>query len=204
MAITNYSELNTSIVNFMDDSDLSAYIPDFISLAESEIKADLELIETSTIATASTSTTDQYVALPDYFSSPIRLHINYNDEIYEVKFTTPDGLNRKFTSNAQRPTYVSVVDGQLEFNCVSDQAYEIELLYHKLTSIDGTTNTTNEVFPLYLNCYLYGALKHGAIFVKEDSSIYERQYEIFIEKIKLKNRRKKYPAPLRATTRYSK
>ena len=34
MAITTYSELKTSIANFLDRDDLTSVIPDFISLAE--------------------------------------------------------------------------------------------------------------------------------------------------------------------------
>jgi len=200
---TNYTELKTSIADFLDDAELTSYIPDFIRLAEAEIKADLDLIETESIITDSTSTTDHYLSLPTYFSSPIRMHINYSGEQYPVKFTTPEGLNDRYTTAEQMPRYVSLVDGQFEFNAISDQAYEVEILYNKLTTLDGTS-LTNEIFPTFLNCYLYGALKHGAIFIKEDESTYERQYEIFIGKISKKNRKKKHPRPLRATTRYSK
>jgi len=207
--IANYSDLNTEIANFIDIGSMTADIPLFIQLAEGEIKSDLDLVETQAIATANTSITSQMLSLPLYFSSPVRLHINVTDangaiSKYPVKFTTPDGLSSHYSSTAQRPRYAAVVDGQLQFNCISDVVYETEFLYNKLTSLDGTTNTTNEIFPIFLNCYLYGALKHAAIFSQEDSDIYERQYDIFIAKIKKKNKKKKYPGPLRANTRYSK
>ena len=207
--ITQYSELKTEIANYIDYDSLTADIPLFIQLAETEIKSDLDLVDSQAIATADTSTSSQYLALPSYFSSSIRMHINVTDsngnvEQYPVTFTTAEGLNSYYTSTAQRPRYVAIVDGQLEFNCVPDDAYEIEFLYNKLTSLDGTTNTTNELFPTFLNCYLYGALKHAALFVQEDETNYERQYEVFIKKIKRQNKKKKFPAPLRPNTRYSK
>jgi len=201
--ITNYTELNTEIANVLDYSSLTADIPLFIQLAETEIKADLDLIESQAIATASTSTTSQYLALPTYYANPIRAHINYSDEQYSITFTTAEGLNKRWTSSNRMPKYVAVVDGQLEFDCVPDQAYEVEFLYNKLTTLDATS-LTNEIFPTFLNCYLYGALKHAAIFIKDDHTIYQGQYEYFVNKIKNKNKKKKYPAPLRPNTRYSK
>ena len=42
MAITNYTDLQTSIANFLARSDLTAQIPDFIKLAEVRLSRELE------------------------------------------------------------------------------------------------------------------------------------------------------------------
>ena len=41
MAISTYTELKTSIANFLNRDDLTATIPDFISLAESSINNEI-------------------------------------------------------------------------------------------------------------------------------------------------------------------
>lgn len=208
MALADYNDLTTEIANWVDMPTSQLTEADYITLAEADIKADLDLFETQGIETADLSTSSHYLALPDYFSSPIRMHINVTDSNgnvtqYPVTFTTADGLNKFYTTNTERPRYVAVIDGQFEFNCTPDDTYEVELLFNKLTTLDGTT-LTNEIFPTFLNCYLYGALKHAAIYLKDDHTEYERQYEIFIKKIIKKNKRKKFPHPLRPNTRYSK
>ena len=54
MAIATYTDLQTSIANFLARSDLTAQIPDFIALAEASMSRELETRSQEKRATAST------------------------------------------------------------------------------------------------------------------------------------------------------
>lgn len=207
MAITTYTELQTALSNWFDDSGIAvAQYQECITLCEGDLKADTDLIETEVRATASLSTSSRYLSLPANYISGKRMRLidpDDTDLVYQITFTTPKGIEGVYTTESFRPTVVSVSDGQFEFNSIPDKTYTSEFLYSRIAALSGS-NATNEVFPNFLNAYLFGSLKYAAIYAKEDPLVYERQYEIFIDKIMMKNKRKKYPSPLKARSRYVK
>lgn len=205
MSITTYAELQTAITNWFDDADLAtARIQECITLCEGDLQADVDLIETEVRANATCSTTSRYLALPANYISGKRFRlIDPSDSslVYFVDFTTPNGINNKYTTSQVLPEYVSVNDGQFEFNSIPDKAYTAQYLYSRLVPLSGS-NTTNELMPSFMNAYLFGTLKYASIFSKEDPTGYEAEYNKFVKKIQAKNKRKKYPSPLRARSRY--
>ena len=67
MALTNYTELKASIADFLNRDDLTAVIPDFITLAESGMNREVRHWRMETRKTAVLDT--QYTALPTDFLS---------------------------------------------------------------------------------------------------------------------------------------
>ncbi len=65
MAITTYSELQSAVADWLNRSDLTARIPDFITLAETRINRDLRAREQQVIATANVDT--PFFAIPGDF-----------------------------------------------------------------------------------------------------------------------------------------
>ena len=43
MALANYADLTASVANWLNRTDLTAIIPDFVAMAESDISRDLRL-----------------------------------------------------------------------------------------------------------------------------------------------------------------
>ena len=54
MAISNYSELKAAIADWLDRSDLTDSIPDFITLAETRHRRDFKIRRMETRVTANT------------------------------------------------------------------------------------------------------------------------------------------------------
>ena len=73
MALTSYAELQTSIAEFLNRDDLTAKIPDFITLAEAQMNAELRHWRMEKRATASLDS--QYTAVPLDFIQPVRFSI---------------------------------------------------------------------------------------------------------------------------------
>ena len=67
MALTNYSDLKTTVANYLGRSDLTNQIPDFISLAETRLNRVLRVRQMLQTATATTTANDATVGLPSDF-----------------------------------------------------------------------------------------------------------------------------------------
>ena len=67
MAITTYSDLKTTVANYLARSDLTSVIPDFIQLAEYRLQRDLRIRQMLVVATASTTAGDSTLGLPTDF-----------------------------------------------------------------------------------------------------------------------------------------
>ncbi len=63
MAISTYAELKTGIANWLDRTDLTDKIPDFIALAESRHRRDFKIRRMETRVTANTIADTEYYSL---------------------------------------------------------------------------------------------------------------------------------------------
>tara|TARA_R110000796_G_scaffold214800_1_gene330733 strand:- start:9423 stop:10049 length:627 start_codon:yes stop_codon:yes gene_type:complete len=159
MAITNYSELKTAIINWSNRSDQDLYIDDFIRLAEIEMfnhpSKSLRLRNLELRATPDTTTTSRFMALPDGFEKMRSMRINVTDSYNTLTATTPEGLYRRDT--AGQPLYFAVTS-QIEFDALPDEVYSIEINYYGKPAGISSSNTTNNVLTSNPDIYLFGAL----------------------------------------------
>jgi len=75
MALTNYTGLKTSIADFLNRDDLTAVIPDFIALAESQINRDIRHWKMEARTSGQQSALDEYMQIPADWVETIRLHL---------------------------------------------------------------------------------------------------------------------------------
>ncbi len=67
MALSTYTELKSSLADWLNRSDLTSVIPDFISLAEAQIERQLRTRQMIVRATASFAAAAEYGTVPDDF-----------------------------------------------------------------------------------------------------------------------------------------
>tara|TARA_B100000524_G_scaffold174283_1_gene89438 strand:+ start:2905 stop:3525 length:621 start_codon:yes stop_codon:yes gene_type:complete len=171
MALTNYTELQTSIAEFLNRDDLTAKIPDFIVLAEAQMNAELRHWRMEKRATASLDS--QYTAVPDDFIQPVRFSI-IGSTISSLSQTDSKTITDLRTANnnpSGRPTEYTILDGSIEVYPIPDATYTLELLYYEKLDALNSGNTTNWVLTTYPNAYLYGSLLHSAPYLMEDQRI---------------------------------
>ena len=129
MAFTNYSDLQTSIAEFLNRDDLTAKIPDFIILAEAQMNAELRHWRMEKRATATLDS--QYTAVPTDFIQPVRFAI-VGDQVSSLAQTDSKTITDLRTANnnpSGRPTEYSILDGSIEVYPNPDATYTLELLY---------------------------------------------------------------------------
>lgn len=171
MAITNYSELQTAVGNWLSRSDLTSRIPEFIALAEAGFNRTLrhrQMITTTTLTTVASTAT---VNLPsDYAeartvtlqSSPNRV-LSYVTPQYGAQLSA-DGVTAK-------PTNYSIQGGKIIFFKTPDAAYSVTFEYYQQIP-DLATNTTNWLLTAAPDLYVSQTLFEAYTYIrKADNAI---------------------------------
>lgn len=180
MALTTYTELNASIGDWLNRTDLTSAIPDFISLAEAQIERQLRTRQMIVRSNADIST--EYAALPSDFLETKSFKLSGTNPITPLVFQTIDALDDllRTHSAASRPKYFGIVGGQVRVVPAPDATYTTELVYYaKLTKLSASV-ASNWLLAASPDIYLYGSLLQAAPYLQDDaripvwSSLYEK------------------------------
>ena len=171
MALTTYAELKTSIGDWLNRSDLTTVIPDFISLAEAQIERTLRTRQM--IARANASFDAQYGAVPADFLEVKSLKLTSTNPQTPLSFLSIDALDNEMTKHTAsgRPKFFGIVGGQFRIVPTPDSNYTTELTYYAKLSKLSNSNTTNWLLTSNPDIYLYGALLQAAPYLQDDARI---------------------------------
>ena len=97
MAIATYTDLQTSIANFLARSDLTAQIPDFIALAEATMSRELETRSQEKRATANTVSGNEYLSLPTDLREVREVKLN-TAPLTVLRYYSPVALDEQYAS----------------------------------------------------------------------------------------------------------
>ena len=164
MALSNYSELKTSIATWLQRDDLTALIPDFINIAESYMNDDLRLRSMIIEANVTPSQSVKYVALPSGFVEAIAFIDEDGESLQQVHH---DILNDNVYDDGT-PCFYSVTS-RINFERVASSSLTYVMTYYK--GLDLITNETNTVLTDHPNLYLYGSLLQAEMYLKNDKRI---------------------------------
>lgn len=190
MAITTYSELKTAVADWLNRSDLTSAIPNFIAMAEAQMNRQVRHRKMVTRATATLDT--PYFAVPSDWKETIRFQLNTNP-VTPLVFVTPEQLledSQKYSA-ANQPMFYTTVGQQFEVLPQPDGSYEAELLYYaKIPSLsDGAP--TNWLLTESPDIYLYATLIQSSPYLKEDerTAIWTSLYEKLVEDMRIADER---------------
>ena len=171
MAITNYTELQDAIGEFLNRDDLATTIPTFISLAEADLNRRIRHWRMEKRANAVLDS--QYSAIPADFLEVIRFYITSNNTQPLELISQAELLDRKYRNLATsgRPAYYAITAGEIEVYPVPDGDYDAELYYHARTPSLSAANPTNWLLEYFPDVYLYSALVHTAPYLQEDNRV---------------------------------
>jgi hypothetical protein len=189
MALTTYTELKTSLADWLNRSDLTSVIPDFISLAEAQMERQLRTRQMIVRANASFAAAAEYGTVPDDFLETKSIKLNTNP-ITNLQFQTIDAMdslsNTTYLSSG-KPLYFSVVGNQFRLLPIPDGAYTAELVYYaKLTKLSSTV-ATNFLLTQAPDVYLYGSLLQAAPYLQDDAriSVWSSLYAAGLEQLQI-------------------
>ncbi len=167
MSLATFDDLKSSIANHLGRTDLVAFIPDFISLAEARHKRDIRIKEMLT--RASITVDARQVALPTGFLEAKTLRL-LTSPITMPKSVGIHELNRVRQESTGKPSYYSI-SSEIEFDVSPDSAYSGEIIYYKAETALSDENTTNNLLAYAPDAYLYASLTASAPFLMDDARI---------------------------------
>lgn len=194
MALATYSDLKSSVADWLNRDDLTAVIPDFISLAEAKFNRSIRTSDM--IGRATLSTANDYFDLPVDHLEPISLKQTGVD-VPQIEYVVPDELNelrlKTVTSNTLR--YYSIVGKALHIIPAPSAATTVELTYYKKIPTLSDANTSNWLLSRSPDVYLYGALMQAEPYLKNDErvSLWATGLGQGIEELNLESDRNRYP-----------
>ena len=175
MALGTFTELKDAIADWLDRSDLTARIPDFITLAEARLNRDVRIRPMEVRSSMETTSGQRYFNLPGGYLQMRNIQLNTNP-IMPLEYITPEMLDRLYGSDTTgKPKAYTLIGDEIQLAPIPDSTYTVEMaFYEKFTPLgDGTsgTVTTNWLTTNAPDVLLYGALLEAEPFIKNDERI---------------------------------
>jgi len=193
MAIATYSDLQTSIANFLARDDLTNQIPDFITLAESRINRELETREQEKRSQSILTPGDEYVALPTDLREVREVKL-LTSPLTILDYASPTGLDSQYSSNGLgKPKGYSIVGKEIKFRPIPDSAYTAEIVY--IGSVDALSAVSTPIlFTRSPDVYLYGALTEAYMYLLDEvrAAQYDEKFTRAINEVRLDEERSHY------------
>ncbi len=171
MALVNYSDLKTSVADWLNRTDLTTTIPDFITLAEAGFNKEIR--NRKMIKRATATIDSQYSAVPSDWLQTVDFVIESNP-IVTLEFITNEQLDklRETYTSSGTPKFYTIVGQELEVLPVPDSATLTgEITYYSKIPNLTDTNSTNWLMNSNPDIYLYGTLLQSAPYLVDDSRI---------------------------------
>tara|TARA_R100000700_G_C3176477_1_gene151463 strand:+ start:61 stop:708 length:648 start_codon:yes stop_codon:yes gene_type:complete len=164
MALNTYSALKASIANWLNRTDLTDEIVDFISLTEADFNSKLRIRKmiSETTITIDAETED----LPTGFLQIRDFFIVSGSTKLPLRYMTPSQMDSiKGTSTTGTPEVYTILGDKLRFAPKPDSTYTATLNFYKKFDALSDSNTSNFILSDHPSIYLYGALYHATNFL---------------------------------------
>jgi hypothetical protein len=161
-----YAGLQASIAAWINRTDLTAVIPDFITLAEAKIGRDLRLRKQIVSSTLLTVASTRGVNLPSDWLQFENVSIDGNPE-RQLNYCTVEQLDYQYPNGdpAGKPSLFTIEGDQILFGPMPDTVYTVNIFYYqKFTALSAGANW---LFTNHPNIYLNLAMSYACHFIKD-------------------------------------
>lgn len=184
MALTTWTELKTSIADWLHRADLTAIIPDLITLAEEQMARDLSDVPAlwNTNSSITITSGSNAVTLPTDAMGLVSARITTSGYVCPLRvvpyaqLVRETGLDSSITGT---PTLLALrgndggTTGQVKGVVwpTPDQSYTAEVTYKAALLALGSGQATNFLFKRAPSLYLWGSLMQAAPYLNNDARI---------------------------------
>jgi hypothetical protein len=147
MALDTFDNLKSTISTYLNRSDLTANLADFIRLTEARLNRELrvrEMVNTDTSITTVSGT--QNYALPSGYLEATTV-IFQSDPYCTLRFLSNSDFYNKYNSSQSRgkPTFFTIVGTDILLGVAPDTATTLQINYYKtLTALSDSNATKNK------------------------------------------------------------
>lgn len=196
MSITTYAELKAALADWLLRDDLTAVIPTFIALAESQISRDIDHWRQEKRVT--TTLDEQYENLPTDLRRMIQMQIVGGGQLNMISIGEMQA-RKQAAPAAGKPRYYYINSGQIEFYPAPDGNYKIEMQYVARIPPLSDAAPGNWILDYAPDLYLYGALTHAAPYLQDDprTQVWATLYNTALQNLNNESMVAKSSGPLR-------
>jgi hypothetical protein len=200
MSFTTYALLQTAVADWLNRTDLTSQIPDFITLAEAEMQRRLRRTTVRGTITISAEETTLAAAVAELRS--IHLETGNPTRDLPLRIGTPEMVAERRARNSAvtgRPTDAAVLGRTLVVAPVPDQSYTARIVYYSALSPLSALNTSNAVLVEAPDAYLFGALLQAAPYLQHDERIpvWQSKFDAAIDSLNNVRDREEHSASIR-------
>ena len=171
MALSTYSEIKSTIADYLNRADLTAVLPSFVTLAEA--KFNRELRTRDMLVQAQETSSNQYVSLPTDFLQHYSLALDAASAQPPMDYIGPQEAKVLKAQNRTASTtyYYTVIDGAFEIIPAPGSDLDLRMVYYAKIPALSDSNTTNWLLTKSPDLYLYSALLEAAPYLKDDDRV---------------------------------
>ena len=171
MSLSTYSDLQTSIANYLARSDLTSQIPDFITFAENRLRRELRIRQMLKSVTTATVANDSTVELPSDFLQ-VRDFVVVTNPLTPLSYSSPSSLsNDPRASEVGVPKSYTILANDFQVSPAPDGVYTVRLLYFAAPAYLSSSNTSNVFLTTAPDALLYASLIEAEPYLMNDARI---------------------------------
>jgi hypothetical protein len=169
MALATYSDLQTSIANYLARSDLTTQIPDFIRLTEIRLRRDVRIRQM--LKLSYTSMTGSTVGLPSDFLEMRNLYLETNPE-QPLTYQTPSIFTRDgLAQESGQPKNYTILSNEIQVSPAPNGTFNVYMLYYAAPAFLSNSNTSNVFMAECPDLLLYGSLVEAEPYLMNDNRL---------------------------------
>jgi hypothetical protein len=181
MSITTYAQLQAAIASWLARSDLTAAIPDFITLFEAAANRRLRVRQMEAVASLTPSS--GAATLPADYLAWRRVTWTGSNRV-ELAYVAPSYLQAAYPASPSDVPRIFTIEGAtLKVRPVDDTA--LELLYYQKVPALADGSPTNWLIAAHPDLYLFGALAEAQMFAvdAEKAALWKGRRDELIEEV---------------------
>lgn len=182
MAINTYALLQAAVANWVERTDLTLRIPEFITLAEARINRRLQRSNLETDVPMVGVAGSRFIPLSASFDTAVQLWLN--EAAGRSRLIAVSAAQMETSTTPGRPSYWAIDGNNLAFERPLDQAYPFELRQTAMLALSDTF-PTNSILTQWPDLYLNGALAEAAPFMLDDERLkmFEPKFQVSLEEV---------------------
>lgn len=187
MSLATYSDLKTTVANYLARTDLTTQIPDFIRFAELRLRRELRIRQMLKSVTTTTTGGDPTVALPSDFLEARDFFVSTNP-IQPLTYNSPAIFSRNTRSTQSgKPLDYTILASEFKLAPTPDSNYTLELLYFSAPVFMDDSVSSNAFMANAPDALLYAALLEAEPYLMNDArintwgSLYDRAISTLIK-----------------------
>lgn len=172
MGLANYTELKVSVADYLNRSNITSRIPNFITLAEGRLNRDIRARVNYVRSETTTTSGQAFYNLPSDLIELRNVTYDTASNSYALAYVSPESASREYGSYSNgSPKAYSNLGKNIKICPTPDGSYTVGINYYQKLTPLSDSNLTNNILTEFPNLYLYGSCLEGSIYLDDNDQV---------------------------------